>query len=286
MTFLRSSKSIDLRIFSVTILLFAGLASAQELPKDPFSVGLTIWSHPGCPLYVGGVNVGSPAERAGIRSGDRMLSVEGTPVRDPRTAAHLLQADRPGSVKVTLARGEQELHVVVVRERQSVIYERLGKRTISGVLVSADTSPAEVERMLSFDARRLVGRVFMSTHYPQNPELFYGGFEMFMLRDPDQVTVGGIEDGPAARAGVHWGDVVVSLNGVSVIGKTAPELESLFTGRESRTVRLQVDRLDSARTFEFRLERAEDIARQNGKRFLDGKIVPLWAGKRDLHCFE
>jgi hypothetical protein len=51
-------------------------------------------------------------------------------------------------------------------------------------------------------------------------------------------------------------------------------------------MQLQVERLDSPRTFSFRLERAEDIARQNGKRFVDGKIVPLWAGETDLHCFE
>jgi C-terminal processing protease CtpA/Prc len=140
--------------------------------------------------------------------------------------------------------------------------------------------------MLSFDGHRFVGRVFMPTHYPRSPELFYGGFEMFMLRDPDQVMVAGIEDSPAARAGVHWGDVVVSVNGIPVTGKTVPELESLFLGQQSKLMNLQVDRLGSARTFEFRLERAEDIARQNGKRFLDGKVVPLWASEKDLRCFQ
>ena len=38
--------------------------------------------------------------------------------------------------------------------------------------------------------------------------------------------------------------------------------------------------------FEFRLEKAEDIARRNGKRFLDGEIVPLWVSEKDLHCFQ
>jgi C-terminal processing protease CtpA/Prc len=274
------------RTFSAIVFLFAGLASAQEAPKDPFSIGVTMLSHAGCPLYVGGVIVGSPAGRAGIQNGDHILAIEGIPVADPTTAAHFIQSDRPGSVTVTLARGGQEFDAVVVRARQSVIYERAGKRMISGILVPPGTSPAEVDRMLSFDARRLVGRVFMRTHYPQNSKLFYGGFEMFILRDPDQVTVGGIEDGPAAKAGVHSGDVVLSVNGIPVSGKTVPELEGLFSGRESKMMQLQVERLDSPRTFSFRLERAEDIARQNGKRFVDGKIVPLWAGETDLHCFE
>jgi C-terminal processing protease CtpA/Prc len=125
--------------------------------------------------------------------------------------------------------------------------------------------------MVSFDGRRFVGRVFMATHYPRNPELFYGGFEMFMLRDPDQVMVGGIEDGRAARAGVHWGDVVISVNGIPVTGKAASELESLFSSREFKVMHLQVDRLGSGKTFDFRLERTEDIAHQNGKRFRDGE---------------
>jgi C-terminal processing protease CtpA/Prc len=272
----------------VAVLLFGGVASAQQVPRDPFSIGVTIVSHMGCPVFVGSVDVGSPAERSGIKGGDHILAVESTPISDIRTAAHLLQADRPGSVTVTLARGDQELSVVVERERRSEIYKRAGKHIISGVIVSPDTSRAEVDRMLSFDGHRFVGRVFMPTHYPRNSELFYGGFEMFMLRDPDQVMVAGIEDSPAARAGVHWGDVVVSVsvNGIPVTGKTVPELESLFLGQQSKLMNLQVDRLGSARTFEFRLERAADIARQNGKRFLDGKVVPLWASEKDLHCFQ
>ena len=281
-----SNLEMALRILPAAVLLFGGVASAQQVPKDPFSIGVTMFSHVGCPVFVGGVDIGSPAERAGIKGGDHVLAVEGTPITDIRTAAHLLQADRPGSVTVTLARGDQELSVLVERERRSEIYKRAGKHIVSGVIVSPDTSRAEVDRMLSFDGHGFAGQVFMSTHYPRSPELFYGGFEMFMLRDPDQVMVAGIEDGPAAKAGVHWGDVVVSVNGIPITGKTAPELASLFSGQRSKLMHLQVDRLGSARIFEFRLEGAADIARQNGKRFLDGKVVPLWASEKDLRCFQ
>ena len=63
--------------------------------------------------------------------------------------------------------------------------------------------------MLAFDDRRSVARVF-PTHYPSNPGLFDAGFEIFGLRDPTQVMVGGIEEGPASKAGLHWGDVLIS----------------------------------------------------------------------------
>jgi C-terminal processing protease CtpA/Prc len=124
------------RILPAAVLLFGGVASAQQVPRDPFSIGVTIVSHMGCPVFVGSVDVGSPAERSGIKRGDHILAVEGAPISDIRTAAHLLQADRPGSVTVTLARGDQELSVVVERERRSEIYKRAGKHIISGVIVS------------------------------------------------------------------------------------------------------------------------------------------------------
>jgi C-terminal processing protease CtpA/Prc len=140
--------------------------------------------------------------------------------------------------------------------------------------------------MLSFDGRRFVGRVFTRTHYPQSAELFYGGFEMFMLRDPVEVAVGGIEDGPAARTGVHWGDVVISVNATPTAGKTEAELESLFSAAGPAAMHLQVDRLGLRKTSDFRLEKAEDVARENGKRFLHGQIVPSWASEKDLPCLQ
>lgn len=275
-----------MRILSLTMVigLLSG-ASAWQNEDDPYSIGVTLSSRAGCPVFVIGVSAESPAKHSGIQAGDKVLAVEGTPVKDLKTATNLLQSSGPTPVDVRLERGEKEVDVVVGREKRSAIYRQAGQNIMSGVIVPFGTTQAEVDRMLSFDGHRFVGRAFLATHYPRNPQLFYGGFEMFILRDPAQVTVGGIENGPAARAGVHWGDVVISVNGIPIAGKTATELESLFSAREPAIMHLQIDRLGSQKTFDFHLENAEDIAHQNGKQFVDGQIVPLGISEEDLHCF-
>jgi C-terminal processing protease CtpA/Prc len=93
------------------------------------------------------------------------------------------------------------------------------------------------------------------------------------------------EDGPAAKAGVHWGDALISVNGTPALGKTGTELELLFSAKAPAPVHLQIERLGSMKTVDFRMEKAEGIARQNGKRFIDGQLVPLWASDQYLHCF-
>jgi hypothetical protein len=42
---------------------------------------------------------------------------------------------------------------------------------------------------------RFLDRVF-PTHYPSNEKLYYAGFEVLILKNPAQVVVLGIEDGP------------------------------------------------------------------------------------------
>ena len=78
---------------------------------------------------------------------------------------------------------------------------------------------------------RFVDRVF-PTHYPSNEKLYYPGFEVLILKNPAQVVVLGIEDGPASRAGVHWGDTILSVNGIDPRNKTVAQLEPLFSSQK------------------------------------------------------
>lgn len=265
------------------VLGVAAVLIAQQ-PTDSYMTGITLFSGKGCPVFIGRVSSGSPAERAGIRPGDRLVAVGGVHVSEGGEAGRLLRSNAPTPVALMLSRDGKEIEVVSEFEKRSSILAKSGMKALSGAIVPVDTTQAEVDRMLAFDGQRYLARVF-PTHYPAHPELFYAGFEIFVLRDPPQVTVGGIEDGPASKAGLHWGDVLVSVNDTPVAGKTPSELEQLFSATQPATVRLQIERLGLSRTFEIHLEKAGEVARRNGKRFVDGQIVPIWATHTDLHCF-
>jgi peroxiredoxin len=259
---------------------------AQNTPDDPYSIGVTMWEpRKDCPIFVGAVMPGSPAERAGIRAGDHLLAIGASAVENLAHAMGLLRSDKPAPVTLKLSRSGEAFEVTVERERRSVIYARNGRRFIKGFPVTLDTSAAEVEHMLSFDGQRVIDVVFPG-HYPKNPELFYPGFELFILRDPAQVAVGGIEVGPGSRAGVHWGDVALSVNGNPTAGKTAAELERLFSSSRQELMHLRTDRLGAIRTVELEVERASEIARLNGQRFANGRTIPIWVTKDDLHCYD
>lgn len=228
-----------------------------------------------------------PAYRAGLRGGERIIAVNGSPAGDLAQAADLLRSNTPDSMKITLLRADKEINVVLQRERRSVIIARTGKKLAKdGMVVTEDTAQAELDRNSAIDFSRQTGRVFQRTHYPANAGLFYPGFELFVFRDPNQVMVGEIEEGPGARARVHYGDVVISVNGVSVAGKTSTELETLFSSPKPAAMRLQIDRLGTLNGFEFPLAKAAEIANRNGRRILSsGQLVPLGASDRDLPCF-
>jgi len=100
-------------------------------------------------------------------------------------------------------------------------------------------------------------------HYPNDEKLYYPGFEVFVLKDPPQIVVGGIENGPASRAGVHWGDFIVSVNGVDPRNKSVAELEALFSGQKLASMTLTIDRDGVTKTFSFQPEQATVVMRNN-----------------------
>jgi C-terminal processing protease CtpA/Prc len=100
------------------------------------------------------------------------------------------------------------------------------------------------------------------------------------------MTVGGIEDGPAKAAGVHYGDSTISVNGTSPRGKSLAELERLFSSPKPATMTLVIDRDGQKKTFTFKLAKASDVAVANHKRMYKGRMIPSVIPSSYLHCFE
>jgi S1-C subfamily serine protease len=264
-------------------------AFAQNAP-DPYAIGadIIVGSKKTCPIFIGGVVAKSPAEQAGIRSGDRLLAVDGKDVRgmQPPQVRKLIRSDHPGEVRVKLWREGKVYEVVVQREKFSSILAGEGKKQVGGLIVPLDTSEAEVKRMMETenDERPIVGRAF-PLHYPLNADLYYGGFEIFVFAHPPQVAVGGLEQGPASRAGIHQGDVILSVNGIDPTGKSPEELEALFSSTRPRSDKLVVDRVAATKTLEFQLEKVPDVLKENHLRLVHGTLIPDGLADEDVPCF-
>ena len=271
----------------VVIVLQGQTTLEPTIPSDTFSLGLSITSRPGCAIVVGGVGRGSPAEKGGVRQGDRLLEINGAYVGASFSEASRLlrSSEEPGRVDLTLERNGQKYKTVMQRERVSVIQARQGRKFVNGVIVPLDTTESEVDRMIEFDGRRISSRVF-PLHYPDNLDRYFGGFEVFILRDPEEVWVGGVEDGPASRAGVHWGDRIIAVNGVVISGQQTAGLEHLLSSPMPNRMRLQIQRNGEIRSMEFGLEKASDILKANGKQIVNGEVLPALLSTDDLRCFS
>ena len=63
--------------------------------------------------YVGGVNLGSPAELAGLKAGDVITAVESSPVRSVDDLATALKGAKSNTIKLSVARGASTREVQV-----------------------------------------------------------------------------------------------------------------------------------------------------------------------------
>ncbi len=273
-------------------VISAGFAPCQDFKVDAYVTGLTAVGKAGdassCPPIVWSVAPDTPAAKAGIQPGDRIIAIEGHRGLDVLQARPFLRTENPTPVTLELE-GERGLYTVTLaRIKASVLYEREGLRIgPDGGLWAKDATEAEIQRISKQGPEPPNSRkVFPVDHYPANLELYYPGFELFVWEDPKSITVGGLEDGPARRAGIHYGDQIISVNGVDPNGRSISELERLFSSTHPSTMNLVVDRDGTKKTMTFELAKASEIAKWNHKKLYDGHMIPSVVPEAYLHCFS
>lgn len=260
--------------------------------EEHYVIGVDILhsSKAGCPVFIGHVTQNSPAAQAGIQAGDLLLAVDGYAVSSLEDAAKHLTSNTGGSVTIKLRRNDKLSNLVVGREGYAAILRQEGlKLTADRNWVDLNSTDAETQQNLAIllelkDAKDRT--TIFPGHYPTDKQLYYPGFEVFVWDQGKRVTVGGIEDGPAKRDGVRWGDPILEVNGVDPHGKSVAELEELFSSRKPAPMALIVDRAGTPKRFSFELERAATVLRENQMQMVDGWMVPLWAPAKYLYCFE
>ncbi|TPQ49797.1 hypothetical protein C2U72_16670, partial [Prosthecomicrobium hirschii] len=145
----------------------------------------------------------SPAAKAGIKSGDVILAVEGKPVRNPRDLARTVAGYDPGStVRVTLLRAGKEQDVSVVLGKLPNEQRRADAGRSGDDGVPGSTSLADLGVMVS----------------PAS-EVGQGDRGVAVVRvDPA---------GPAASRGIEVGDLILDIQGTPVA--TARDLGSAIS---------------------------------------------------------
>jgi C-terminal processing protease CtpA/Prc len=225
-------------ILTIFILL-AGIAVPRlvlgQTIGGSYSIGIFITKNQNssCPAFILGVYAKSPAAFAGLRTGDKLLKVEGADVSrlDGMQISQRIRSDHPNDISLVVERHGSEAAFTVKRELYSAILAENGVKIAGESLVPIDepaTEQADKLRALHFDPDHIDFRVF-PLHYPTDLKHYYVGFEVYVFRRPRIAVVGGLERGPASHAGLHWGDTIVAVDDVPLAGKPLAELERLLS---------------------------------------------------------
>lgn len=265
------------------------LCDAQTIP-DPPSIGASFAkSSAECPTVILDIAPQSPAAAAGLHPGDRLIKVGDRDVRNLTLAEQIttIRAAETASLDMTLWRHGSEYTVSISPAKLSSILAKQNLKVVREGIFPMDFSEAEFDakaKNLQFDATHVAFRVF-PTHYPTDTALYYGGFEIYVFRDPAMVAVGGVEKGPASKAGLHWGDTILRVNGLDPVGLSQAKLETMFSSTAPLKMSLVVDRIGSTKEIDFVTDSVGTILSENGQRIVKGTPIPIDLDESDLHCF-
>ena len=163
---------------------------------------------------VGQVIEGGPAEKAGIKTGDVILSVDGRPVERSTQLPSVISAIKPG---------------------ESAKLEVWRDRSIKNVSVKVDEFKEEIQKVSNTrpggDEPAKADKLGLSVRPLGEDERKSADTRGYLLVED--------VDGPAAQAGVRPGDVILGVNGKTV--KSVAELRNA-TASGSKTVAILLER--------------------------------------------
>jgi serine protease Do len=150
----------------------------QELTKS-LAESLNIPNATG--VLVADVSSGSPAAKAGLKRGDVIVSVHGTPVQDPGQLRNIVAMTAPGT-KTTLGilreNRKQEISVTLGElPRQAAAQTGEGAPPAAGLGFSVQNLTADLARQLGYDTAEAV----VVTQVDPNSEAYQAGLRRGML---------------------------------------------------------------------------------------------------------
>ena len=108
-------------------------------------LGFEFW-YPTVPTEVGKIVPGSPADRAGLRVGDRIVAVDGAPVADFPALVKIVQPSPGQALRFTVARQGETIDVTIEVEAQ-----REGDRLVGRIGIQPVAGLAVPERMQALE---------------------------------------------------------------------------------------------------------------------------------------
>ena len=121
---------------------------SQRLDTALYESGLGLSAYiPPIHAVVGRVLEGSRGQQAGLRQADRILSLDGLPIRDWNDLVAQIRAHPAQSVKLTVQRGEQQVNIEIVPEEITLDGERFGRIGVERIDVQI---PDEMRTTISF----------------------------------------------------------------------------------------------------------------------------------------
>jgi serine protease Do len=168
-------------------------------------------------VLVNSVNSGGPADKAGIKSGDVILKLNGKDVNDPNTLRNEVAGTAPGTeVTLTIERNGM----------QQDIRAKLAELTPEAATAAAQSGGAQSGEKLGISVAPMNGDTARQLGLPANTQ----GLAVENV-DPA---------GPAAQAGLQAGDVIVEVNRQKV--RSADDLRRALAASGNRPPLLLINR--------------------------------------------